>query len=54
MMGFSRRSGTMLTAKVLPGCSMVSMPRSFFTAMVMPGGSNEACACSATQMRHRA
>jgi hypothetical protein len=46
MMGFSMLSGTMLTAKVLPGCSIVSMPLSFFTAMVMPGGSNDACSAA--------
>lgn len=43
MTTFSWLSGTMLTANALPGCSMVSMPRSFFTAMVMPGGSKDAC-----------
>jgi hypothetical protein len=40
---FACCSVTMLTAKGLPGCSMVSSVRSFLTDTVMPGGSNEAC-----------
>lgn len=40
---FACCSVTMLTAKALPGCSMVSRVRSFFTDTVMPGGSKEAC-----------